>query len=577
MNQTVLLGRTFFGRFFETDLMPPGMAQVQLVIGAMTILAAPGLLLPFRFTARYELLQIDPQALAHAMIVHRLLFITFTMTALGLVALVVWEGVFPDRRDARILGSLPVPASTLILARLGALGVLAAIFILGTNAVPTLIYGTTVGFFGGASTPLHGILAHFIATTAAGAFVFFGLIALQGVLLNVAGRFAAEKLSVAMQIAFVIALLQLIFFFPRVGAFVGHEVSDLTTHPFLRYVPSVWFLALHVVVGGKASPETTPLALIAVGGTCLMVTLAVGLFVLTHRRLTRLALESRDVAGVKNKTIAAVARWANTTLVRNPTHRAVLQFTLKTMARSRTHRMLLALYAGVALALVLSAFIPLLMRVGLPGLNVPSIPLLSTPFVLIFLCLVGMRAAFSIPVEPKAAWVIRLLEPKDRVAAISGARSAMIVGVVLPVAVLAAVSTTLLLGAWHAVVHTTFCVLLGWLLAEVLALTLNKIPFTCTYYPGLSRLRTLWPLYFIAFTTFCYTTPSLEYAAFSRPSSLIRFIVVMIIAIAAARFLRSYRLRALPGFRFQEEDPETMFQGFSLSEGIAANTSVRRR
>ena len=65
------------------------------------------------------------------MVLHRLIFITLTMTALGLVALVIWEGVFPDRRDARILGSLPLRSRTLIAARLGALGALAGIFIVG--------------------------------------------------------------------------------------------------------------------------------------------------------------------------------------------------------------------------------------------------------------------------------------------------------------------------------------------------------------------------------------------------------------------------------------------------------------
>jgi hypothetical protein len=577
MNKTLLLGRTFFRRFFETDFMPPGLPQEQLVLGAMTILAAPGLLLPFSFATRYSQMGANVQAIAHAMIVHRLLFVTFTMIALGLVALVIWEGVFPDRRDARILGTLPLPRSTLIIARLGALGALAAVFILGTNAVPTLVYGPVVGGFGGASTPLHGAAAHLIATAAAGAFVFFGLIALQGLLLNLAGRVVAEKLSIVLQLLFVIGLLQLIFFFPRIGPIVGHEMSDLTTHPFMRYVPSVWFLSLYVVIGGKATADTIPLAMLAAGLTSAVALLAVGLFVTTHGRLTRLALETRDGAGGRNRVVAAAARWANATLVRNSTHRAVLHFTLKTIARSRTHRMLVALYAGIALAFVVSAFIPLLMRAGLAGLHVPSIPLLSTPFVLMFLCLVGMRAAFAIPVEPKAAWVMRLLEPRDRVAAVDGARSAMLLAVVLPVGLLAAVSTAFLLDPRRAMVHAAICVLLGWLLAEMLALTLNKIPFTCTYYPGRSKLRTMWPLYLTAFTTFCYTTPALEHAAFNSRSAFLVFIAIVTVAIAVTRTVRSYRLRELPGFKFQEEDPEAMFQGFCLSEGLAANTPGGRR
>ncbi len=575
MKDTLLLGRTFFRRFFETDLMPPGLAQVQLVIGAMTFLAAPSFLMPFNFATRYAQMGKNVEAIARAMVLHRLLFITFTMTALGLVALVVWEGVFPDRRDARILGSLPLRSRTLIAARLGALGALAGLFIVGTNAVPTLVYGPVLSGFGGALTPIHGMAAHFLATTAAGAFVFFGLIALQGLLLNVTGRRMAERLSVVLQVVFVVALLQMIFFFPRVLPLVGRDLSALTAHPIMGYVPSVWFLALYDVLSGRPSPASGGPAALAAALTITVTIAACVLFLTTHGRLMKRALETRDTAGHTNRFVTAASWWLNTRLIRNSTKRAVLHFTLKTMTRSRTHRMLVALHAGIALALVLSGFIPLVMRSGLAGLTAPTVPLLSAPFVLIFLCLVGMRSAFAIPVEPKANWMVRLLEPPDRSAAVNGAAASMLLAVVMPVTVLAAISSLFLFDPWQAFVHATFCVLLGWLLAELLVLTLFKIPFTCTYYPGLSKMRTFWPLYLTAFTNFCYTTPLVEQKAFSNGAVLAWTAGVGLLAIAATRFARSRRVRALPGLRFEEQDPEVMFQGFKLSEGLAATAGTR--
>jgi hypothetical protein len=572
MKDTLLLGRTFFRRFFETDLMPPGLAQVQLVIGAMTFLAAPSFLMPFNFATRYAQMGKNVEAIARAMVLHRLLFITFTMTALGLVALVVWEGVFPDRRDARILGSLPLRSRTLIAARLGALGALAGLFIVGTNAVPTLVYGPVLSGFGGALTPIHGMAAHFLATTAAGAFVFFGLIALQGLLLNVTGRRMAERLSVVLQVVFVVALLQMIFFFPRVLPLVGRDLSALTAHPIMGYVPSVWFLALYDVLCGRPSPASGGPAALAAALTITVTIAACVLFLTTHGRLMKRALETRDTAGHTNRFITAASWWLNTRLIRNSTKRAVLHFTLKTMTRSRTHRMLVALHAGIALALVLSGFIPLVMR---SGLTAPTVPLLSAPFVLIFLCLAGMRSAFAIPVEPKANWMVRLLEPPDRSAALNGAAASMLLAVVMPVTVLAAISSLFLFDPWQAFVHATFCVLLGWLLAELLVLTLFKIPFTCTYYPGLSKMRTFWPLYLTAFTNFCYTTPLVEQQAFSNGAVFAWTAGVGLLAIAATRFARSRRIRALPGLRFEEQDPEVMFQGFKLSEGLAATAGTR--
>ena len=46
--------------------------------------------------------------------------LTYTMIAMGFLGLVTWDGVFPDRRDARILGPLPISMRTLMFARLGA-------------------------------------------------------------------------------------------------------------------------------------------------------------------------------------------------------------------------------------------------------------------------------------------------------------------------------------------------------------------------------------------------------------------------------------------------------------------------
>ena len=46
--------------------------------------------------------------------------------------------------------------------------------------------------------------------------------------------------------------------------------------------------------------------------------------------------------------------------------------------------------------------------------------------------LCAIRAIVAIPSEPKARWVFRACEPADRHAAVSGARDAMLLLVVLP-------------------------------------------------------------------------------------------------------------------------------------------------
>jgi hypothetical protein len=380
----------------------------------------------------------------------------------------------------------------------------------------------------------------------------------------------AERCSVVLQIVFVVALLQMIFFLPRVLPLVAKDPGGLWSHPIMGYVPSVWFLGMYEVICGTPSPGAAGPAALAAASTISLTLAAVGLFVTTHARLMKRALETRDPAGRTNRLTAAVAWWLNTRLIRNGTARAVLHFTLKTVTRSRTHRMLIALHAGVALALILSGFIPLIIQRGLAGLNEPTIPLLSAPFVLMFLCLAGMRSAFAIPVEPKANWIVRLIEPAKRGAALNGVGAAMLLAVVLPITLAAAASSLFLLDAWRAFVHAGFCFVLGWFLAELLAATLVKIPFTCTYYPGLSKMRTFWPLYLTAFTNFCFTTPLVERRAFENPAVLGWVAAFGVIAIAVVRIWRARRLNELTGFRFEEQDPDVLFQGFKLSEGLAA-------
>ena len=233
--------------------------------------------------------------------------------------------------------------------------------------------------------------------------------------------------------------------------------------------------------------------------------------------------------------------------------------------------MLVALHAGIALALILSGFIPLVMQPGLAGLNLPTIPLLSAPFVLMFLCLVGMRSAYAIPVEPKANWVVRLLEPRDRSAAVGGAGAAMVLRSSCPLPLLAGISSVILLRCLARVRARDVLHVLGWFLTELLVLTLLKIPFTCTYYPRtLEAANLLAALSDGVYDVLLHARPLVERAAFSNGAVLVWTVGLGCLAIAAIRVARSRRLRALTGFRFEEEDPEVMFQGFKLSEGLAA-------
>jgi hypothetical protein len=571
MKQAVRLARTFFGRFFESDLLPPGMPQAQVVIWSLAFLATPGLLLPVRFASSNLKNNMEPERIAQNLLVLRLFFITLTMTAIGVVALVIWDGIFPDRRDARILTPLPVPGSVLIGARLLALGALCGVFLVGINLVPTALFAPTITVFGGADNMVQGVLAHVVSNGLAGLFVFCSLISLQGLALNLGGKRASDRMSLLLQVLFVAALLQLIFFMTRVGAMLPRDLDS----GWLRAMPTVWFLGLNDVIGGRPAKGAPMLAIAALCATAATAGGAILMFVATHARLTRRALESRATEG--RRTAFVLVAYLTRGFARHPVTRAVLRFTLHSLARSRSHRLLMAMYAGGALALVASAIVPTALSDGLAVFTTPRIELLSAPLVLQFLLLVGMRVAVAIPIEPAANWVFRLAEPTDRPAAVRGVQVALLVAGVAPTTLVAAATAGALWGAWPAIVHAIVCAMMGYLLVEVLMIRFAKLPFTCSYMPGSSRVGTLWPLYLTAFITYSYTIAAWELRFFRQPVALGVFVLVIGGAIAVLTLRRHYYSAAFPVFRFQEEDPTALFAGFNLSEGFAAATPDIRK
>jgi hypothetical protein len=53
------------------------------------------------------------------------------------------------------------------------------------------------------------------------------------------------------------------------------------------------------------------------------------------------------------------------------------------------------------------------------------------------------------------------------------------------------------------------------------------------------------------------------------------FVSVGAAAIGGLHALRQRGARALPGLTFEEEDPDALFQGFRVSEGLAAERPKR--
>ena len=573
LRQAALLGRTFFGRMLESELMPPGLAPAQLVIWSMAVLMGPGLFMVMVSAPRYGRLQFSPARLEAAIVNDRLALITLTMIGLGFAALVTWEGVFPDRRDARILSPLPVRVASQVLGRLGAVAALFALWTASAVTVPGLLLAAAAGAFIEHPGALVAI-ASMLATLAAGAtFMFFGLLALQCLLLATLGRRTAQRLTVALQLAFTVVMLQMALLIPALGRLLaargpsGHWAAGLTD-----WLPSVWFLALHDVLAGGGDAADVQMARWAAGCAAGALCAAIVLYAASYGRLLRQAVETPPDTSSSRR-----AGWLQRLADRSGTawlwrrgsavERAVAGFTLRTLMRSRQHRMLLAVYVAVGATIVLTSVVPAILR-GVPVTR-PGGALASATAVLVFFTLCGMRALFGIPVEPRAAWAFRVREPIDRQAALNGVRRAMVTAGLAPVVAATVLTLAPLWGLVPALRHACFSLLMGLLLVELLLRSLQQIPFTCTFAPRPGSVKR-WPAYVFGFFGYAFVVTALEFGPLQEPGLFAVACAGVCAGIWALARARARALAELPGLLFQADDPTAMFAGFNLSESMAA-------
>ncbi|MGH9309204.1 MAG: hypothetical protein ACRD1U_07515 [Vicinamibacterales bacterium] len=571
MGQTRLLARAFFTRLFESDLMPDGLPQVQLVLWGALLAATPTSWKALLVTEKYQRLQFL-QPLAQEFASDRLTLITLSMMAMGVVGLVIWDGVFPDRRDVRILGPLPVATRRFVAARLTALGQVYMLFAVPVCLMQSLIFPMVVAGFGDPVARLHGVAAHLVTVSAACTFVFAALIAAQCLLLLSFGKRAAQHVSVAFQLLFAVGLVQLLVFLPDLGRVLRESGGAREGLSAVALIPPTWFFGMYEVLAGTADPGTAVFGHIAIGATVGALLLAGGLYAASYDLLSRRALEGPPPRSrhARRERLAGLLRRFFTPGLNAPVRAAVRQFTVRTIARSRYHRMMLAVYAGIALAIVFSSALSVAVRDNGAGFWRPGITMLSMPLIFQFLMLIGIRVIIAVPSEPKARWLFRACEPSDRYRAIAGGRDTMMLLVVLPTAVFALVQGLVFWNVPAALSHAAFCWVMGRLLTEVLLLRTDKLPFACTYYPGKSRVFTLWPLYVMAFFLYTVLFAAIDLALTTRPRGLAMFCGASTLITAGLMYRRWRTLAALQGLRFEEEDPDLMFQGFNLSEAMAA-------
>jgi hypothetical protein len=259
----------------------------------------------------------------------------------------------------------------------------------------------------------------------------------------------------------------------------------------------------------------------------------------------RRTLESEDIPRYGGRRrIGSVLPW----LSGSPEEAAVFHFTGQTLARSAKHRLFLATYWSVGVSIGLLVLIAVQdgkLAVSPGGLR--SFPLLVTFFVIS-----GFRAAFQFPAELPANWLFRMAEAGWGAASGRAARKRVLISGLAPALMLFLPMEAASWGWKTGLFHSAFQFAAGALLTEALFRNFDKVPFTCSYFPGATNLAVLAGLYLYGFTNYSFTAADLEASLERNPGRAVLWLMAAGAALAIAR------RRSGPSVpvRFEAAEPE---------------------
>jgi hypothetical protein len=473
-----ILYREFLFRMVDLELLSP-QGDITKLLGqfaGLLIWISSGLLLGALF---FDARRIPPNALMTVLWSQEHFLIATTMLVVGLFAVLSWESTFLNRRDVLVLAPLPIRARTMFLAKVASVATALSLTVVSLHTLAGVAWPVLV--FSPANSGLLGMIrslaAYWVTMLSAGAFIFCSVLGVQGLAAQLPRRLFL-RLSAVLQMAAFCLVVSVYFLQPSLAT--PRALAAAQNQHALAWLPSYWFLGLFQALNGSMHPAMAPLARRACLGLALAIVGAGAAFLLSYFRTLRKIVEEPDiVAGVRG--VNWLPRFGNSL------ETAVVQFSIRTLLRSRQHRVILAFYLGIGFALV-----SLLWKNGGPRrqADIPSIvsPIFSS-IVMMTAWVVGTRVVFAMPLDLRANWMFRVTSVHRTPEYLAAIRRPLFVLSVGPVWL---VSAAVFLSAWPwrpAVEHLVILGLWGTILAYVSLYGFHKIPFTCSYLPGKSKVN----------------------------------------------------------------------------------------
>jgi hypothetical protein len=561
--QLLVLTRHFFNRLFQNEVFPFEEQMKEKLIAALVMLGVLGGHIAVSLFGKYGMLEKyifsteDPGSW-----VDKCYFIAFFMTLLAFIVVLDWDFIFPDRRDALNLLTLPIRAGTLFLAKFLSFTVLILLFTAAVNALSVAVVSYFLAQFRSHSFGflLQYAAAHLLSTTAAFAFTFFLIsLLIAGLLLLLSPRLY-RRVSLVIRFALLVALVFLLMMFllnsfliPDMFAWLGRVLKSRSRLSLL--FPPLWFTGLYERLLGNRDPAFGFGAAIAIASLLVLPPLYFGAMALTYRRYLRKSVEEvarydplRSIKSAASRAFQAVA-------LRNSTQRAVYYFIVRTLRTSAIHRVKIAGY--LALGIGLSLIFLFNSGVSLRSLSVQNLNVLAVPLILSFFLLVSLRTAVNTPLTAEANWIFKMTEVESRRHYFVGMKKALVIRMLLPLFVLLFFAYSYSWGWKRAALHTAYGFGSALVLLEVLFWKYSKIPFSCISMPGQAKVHLYWVFYGLGFLFYTQGLSALERSLFWSRGNFTPYFVIIAILLA---FLWTYQnIFIYPRLRIVYEDkPEEL-------------------
>lgn len=291
-----VLVRLFAYRFFDTDILSlrcdvsVWLAQFAALLAALsfvlTLITAP------KYAGLYS--HLSPEQLHTARWVDQEYLISTCMAIIGVFTLLLWDALFPDRRDCLILGAMPVRSGMLFTAKLAALGAALGPAVVAINCFTGLLCPFLIVQDATATSAIRGFAAYWCVMLLASLFVFLLLLGIQGLSIHLLPDALFLRWSSLIQAAAFFAVLTLYFLTPPLAN--SQALASPDNRIWYAVLSSYWFMGLFQVMTGSANPVLNVLARRAASGLAIVALVSAAAYAAAYAQQLRRTVEQSGIA-----------------------------------------------------------------------------------------------------------------------------------------------------------------------------------------------------------------------------------------------------------------------------------------